>query len=30
MITGKVVWHTYLGCCMVSYYTGTFIMKRQN
>jgi hypothetical protein len=25
-----VVWHTYLGCCMVSYYTGTFIMKRQN
>jgi hypothetical protein len=29
VIIGKVVWHTYLGCCMVSYYTGTFLMKRQ-
>lgn len=28
-IAGKVVWHTYLGCCRVSYYTGTFVMKRQ-
>jgi hypothetical protein len=28
-ITGRVVWHTYLGCCMVRYYTGTFVLKRQ-
>jgi len=28
-ITGRVTWHTYLGCCMVNYYTGTFVAKRQ-
>lgn len=28
-ITGRVDWHTYLGCCMVSYYSGTFVARRQ-
>ena len=27
-ISGSVQWHTYLGCCAVRYYSGTFVAKQ--
>jgi hypothetical protein len=28
-ISGRLTWHTYLGCCARRYYTGSFVAKRQ-
>jgi hypothetical protein len=29
-IQGQLDWHTYLGCCVHKYYSGTFVAKRQH